>query len=348
MKTLKSRFLFVAILSIVLLFSVTSYAQMGNFQGIRLNDGSVIYGKVLQVNVEKVTIEDKDGKVSVYKFNDVQSFIKEGQDESAPAVLKETAEGKPEVKTTSFAPLPRHSFEIGPELSYIQYEEPGVMKEKGMMYGIGASYAYHNKLMLKGEGKFSFGFLNYDGTTWGGSPMTINDIPNYMWEFRGLIGYDFAVLETTTITPYLGLGYRYLNDNSQQKSSSGYKRESNYYYTPIGVTVTNDLKNSWIIGLTVEYDLFWKGIQKSYLSDLDPRSNNPENNQNSGYGIKGSILVKKSVGRVTFLFEPFIRYWNIAESDLQKITLNGVDTGWVLYEPKNNSTEVGLKFSVGF
>jgi len=34
-----------------------------------LNDGSIIYGKVLQINVEKVTIEGKDGKISTYKFN---------------------------------------------------------------------------------------------------------------------------------------------------------------------------------------------------------------------------------------------------------------------------------------
>ncbi|HOS46544.1 MAG TPA: hypothetical protein PLQ69_08710, partial [Paludibacter sp.] len=83
MSKLKSFFLSVAILSIVLMFSATSYAQTEKIQGIRLNDGSIIYGKVLQINVEKVTIEGKDGKISTYKFNDVETFIKEGQEESA-------------------------------------------------------------------------------------------------------------------------------------------------------------------------------------------------------------------------------------------------------------------------
>jgi hypothetical protein len=30
----------------------------------------------------------------------------------------------------------KHTFELGPEISYISYKEPGVMKEKGMMYGL--------------------------------------------------------------------------------------------------------------------------------------------------------------------------------------------------------------------
>lgn len=347
MNMLKSHSLAVSIISIVLFFSVTSYAQVGNFQGIRLNDGSVIYGKVLQVNVEKVTLEDKDGKISVYNFNDVQSFIKEGQDEAAPAGLKETAEGKPEVKITSFASLPRHSFEIGPELSYIQYEEPDVMKEKGMMYGVGVSYAYHNKLMLKGEGKFSFGFLNYEGATWGGTPITINDIPNYMWEFRGLIGYDFAVLKTTTITPYLGLGYRYLNDNSQQKSSSGYERESNYLYCPIGIEAVTNFNNGWSLGAAIEYDVLLWGKQKSHLGDFLPGLNVVENEQNTGYGVRGSIKFVKKSGKIDFILEPFIRYWNINESKVADVTYYGAYLTSAV-EPKNNSTEIGLKFMIGF
>jgi hypothetical protein len=215
------------------------------------------------------------------------------------------------------------------------------------MYGIGAAYSYHNNIMLGVDAKLSYGQVDYSSTNTG----TMNNINDYMFEIRAVGGYDFKLTDSLILTPYIGIGYRYLRDNAGGKITStgnwGYLREANYYYSPVGITVINDLKNSWTIGLTVEYDLFWKGLQKSYLSDGDSRYNNPENNQNSGYGIKGSILVKKSVGRVTFLFEPFIRYWNIADSDIQIVTLSGVPQfGW--YEPKNNSTEVGFKFSVGF
>jgi hypothetical protein len=246
MKNTAKIILYISIIMFVLSLNPTLFAQdakdLKDLQGVELNDGTVIRGNILKLNVYEVKIEDKDGKVSTVKFDDVAHFIykeiepalkpKEKKDESAPAVHKESAEGKPEEQTTSIAPLARHIFEIGPELSYIKYEEPGMMEETGMMYGIVGSYAYHNKLMLKGEGKFSYGQLDYKGSTWDGTPLSENNFPNYMVELRGLVGYDITVSKATTITPYLGLGYRYLEDNMQQKSLSGYKRESNYFYSP--------------------------------------------------------------------------------------------------------------------
>lgn len=339
---------FLAIVSIIIASCSLSFAQLETLKGVELQDGSVIYGKIVKISINEVIVQDKDGKTFTHKFDDIRSIIKKGQEESVPAVSKGIAEGIPAIETTSIAPMSRHIWEFGPELSYIKYKEPDLMEEKGMMYGIAGSYTYHNKLMLKGEGRFSYGLLDYDGSTQNGTPITINNIPNYMLEFRGLIGYDFTVFKATTITPYIGLGYRYLDDNSQKKSSAGYERESNYIYSPIGVEAVNNLDNGWSWGAAVEYDLFWKGRQKSYLGNSVAGVNNPENDQNSGYGLRGSILIKKIVGRMSYSLEPFIRYWNVDESDKQHMTFNGMDTGLVLYEPKNNSTEVGLRFNVEF
>jgi hypothetical protein len=59
--------------------------------------------------------------------------------------------------------LKKHTFELGTEISYIKYEEPDVMEDKGMMYGLVGSYTYHDKVMLKAEGKGSWGEVDYDG-----------------------------------------------------------------------------------------------------------------------------------------------------------------------------------------
>ena len=48
-----------------------------------------------------------------------------------------------------------------------------------------------------------------------------------------------------------------------------------------------------------------------------------------------------------YAIEPFIRYWDIEQSDIQALFYNGVlDSYWV--EPKNSSREVGIKLSVIF
>jgi hypothetical protein len=41
--------------------------------------------------------------------------------------------------------LKEHVLKVGPEISYIKYKEPGLMEEKGVMYGISASYTYHKE-----------------------------------------------------------------------------------------------------------------------------------------------------------------------------------------------------------
>lgn len=241
--------------------------------------------------------------------------------------------------------LPKHTWELGTEISHITYKEPSVMREKGMMYGIVGSYTYHNKLMLKADGRFSYGQVDYKNSG------TLNNIDDYILEFRGVGGYDFSVFTASTFTPYIGFGYRYLNDNTSGMTTStgalGYERESNYFYSPIGIETITELENGWAIGVMLEYDYFWKGIQKSHLSDAIAGVSDLENDQNDGYGLRGSIKVQKKLKKLDLVIEPYIRYWNIKKSKDTNITYAGTIVGYG-YEPKNNSTEIGCKLAVIF
>jgi len=240
--------------------------------------------------------------------------------------------------------LPKHSADLGTEISYIKYKEPGVMEEKGMMYGIVGSYTYRPKFMLRAEGRFAYGQVDYKNSG------TLDNIDDYILEFRGLGGYDFSVFTASTLTPYIGIGYRYLNDDMTGTTSTGalgYERESNYLYSPIGVEIITPLKNDWSVGATLEYDYFWKGIQKSHLSDTGLGLGDIENDQNKGYGIRGSVKFQKKGEKLDFVIEPFIRYWNIKKSEETAITYSGTIIGYG-YEPKNNSTEIGCKLAVKF
>ena len=153
------------------------------------------------------------------------------------------------------------------------------------------------------------------------------------------------------MTPFIGLGYRYLKDDMAGKITStgakGYLRESNYYYSPIGIEAVHVFDKGWSAGVILEYDYFWKGRQKTYLSNVLAGLNDIENDQNGGYGWRGSIIIKKQSDRVFYAIEPFIRYWNIDKSEVQNLTFRGavIGTAW---EPKNESTEIGVMFMIGF
>jgi hypothetical protein len=296
-----------------------------NLSGIRFKDGSIIYGKIIEMDLNKVIIVTKDNNSITRKFDDIASFITKDSEEKT---------------------APKQFIALGTEISYLKYNESGV-EDKGMMYGIVGSYAYHyNKIMLKAEGKFAYGQVDYDGATWSGTPLTISDIPDYMLEFRGLLGYEI-VAKNITFTPDFGIGYRWLQDNSQNKYYGGYRREANYVYIPIGIEAVANLGKGWFLGAGIEYDRFMWGEQKSYFSDIDPGYNDIENQQTSGYGYRGSISIAKKWEKAGFKIEPYIRYWSIDDSEIEPLIYNGKNVGYVL-EPNNYSTEIGCQLAITF
>ncbi|MFH1776853.1 MAG: hypothetical protein ABH952_04755 [Candidatus Omnitrophota bacterium] len=242
-------------------------------------------------------------------------------------------------------PGQKDNWELGIEISSIKYEEPEVMRENGTMYGMYSSCTWYRKYLFRIEGGFSFGKVDYKNSG------TMNGITDYMWEFRSLAGKDFFLSTASVITPYIGLGYRYLSDDMGGKVSStgalGYKRESNYLYSPLGIETITELKDGWSIGVTIEYDYFWKGMQRSYIGEAIIGLNNLDNDQNGGYGMRGSIKLQKKGADIDQIIEPFIRYWNIEKSEEQDVTYTGIILG-VGYEPKNTSTQFGVKFTARY
>lgn len=233
--------------------------------------------------------------------------------------------------------------EIGFEASHIAYKEPGVMKESGFMYGITGALAYRSyNYMLSVEARASIGQVDYTS----GSSGTLDDIDDSMWEIRGLAGYDFEMSETFAITPYAGIGYRSLNDDMGGRrtttGAAGYDREISYLYSPIGVDVTAAFENGWNIKLRLEYDKFLDGDVESHLGSI-PGYYNIENDQDRGYGCRGSMMFKKRGETMDFIIEPFFRYWSIKDS---KLTTDPGGTTWI--EPKNNSKEFGVNFAVEY
>jgi hypothetical protein len=253
-----------------------------------------------------------------------------------------------------------HTLDLGAEIFYYRYQEPNPVgvTNQGPMYGFDADYAYRpacpsflnnfiaNVYSLQARYATSRD-LEYKGS---GIVKGKHDDAD---EFRGLIGKDYFVGTNIRMTPYLGFGYRYLFDhgNGQLSSSDnyGYDRKSHYYYLPLGGDMAVAMPHHWEIDYNIEYDIFLHGVQKSYLSDGDQfGGNNPNitNNQDKGFGIRGSIRFLKHGPLVDFYVEPYIRFWNIEQSSAVTASVDGHEQ--TLVEPKNNTTEVGSEFGIQF
>lgn len=256
-------------------------------------------------------------------------------------------------------------WEFGSELSWFNYEEPNFMEEDGILYSFFGGYTHrthenakvgslsemfsngNNINVFEVDARVGFGNVDYESVSTG----SVDNVDDFIFELRGVAGYDFPVAEDSRITPYIGFGYRYLNDDSAGKTTStgasGYERESNYFYIPVGVEVATELENDWSLSASVEYDFFVTGKQESHLGDAIAGLSTIENDQDDGFGVRGSVKVTKKMEKFDVFIEPYVRYWKVDDSEVAPITFSGVLVGFG-QEPENNSVETGARIGFNF
>jgi len=219
------------------------------------------------------------------------------------------------------------TWEIGPEVSYFRYEEPGTMKDTGVLYGVTGAYTHSRySRLFRIEGAFSFGLVDYEGALDDGTPYTMHGNHDYLLNLRLLWGQEWGAAGWDNRFT-VGFGYRGLNDDSSQ-DPHGYDRQSNYLYLPVGLKACHELANHWQIGLGGELDILLIGIQFSGIYEDSVLTNV----QWPGFGARASVELRHKGRPIDLALAPFIQYWWVDDSS--------VSDGW--YEPRNHSFQYGL------
>ncbi len=239
-------------------------------------------------------------------------------------------------------PVSPYRFSLGLETYYHEYEEPGIMKNDGFFYGISYSAMYEKQILFGIEGLLSYGQVDYSSNSTGES----NDIDDVCSETRLLLGRVLSDDGQIRITPFTGFAYRFLQDDSENKITStnniGYLRESNYFYSPIGVRLDVTLENGWVVQPKFEYDVFWFGDQKSYLGYIAGYED-VTNDQEGGYGWRASLDIVRKTPTISYGIAFFYRFWDIDDSEL---TTDSYGRTWI--EPDNETRELGVNLSIRF
>ena len=136
---------------------------------------------------------------------------------------------------------------------------------------------------------------------------------------------------------YAGLGYRLKQDKSSDEYS--YPRKSQYFYIPIGVKIPTEL-NLVTVTPYIEYDVLVKGRQTSDLRKLNISKMNHK--QKHGFGIKSGAGFKYDQFEIT----PYVHYWNIKKSEATIVSSE--DKAVMFFEPKNTTSEIGIKVTFVF
>jgi Outer membrane protein beta-barrel domain len=236
------------------------------------------------------------------------------------------------------APLAtRSGWEVGGQLSQYRYEEPGTMSLEGTRLGVSGAYTAVSprRAFARVEGRWSYGELEYQGSG------VMTGVPDYILEVRVLAGRDYAA-GSVLWSPYVGGGIRYLQNDLRGVTSTGaigYRRESNYFYLPLGVTLRMPVAEGWVFAPQIEYDVFVRGVQRSYLSDTGLGLGDVSNEQSSGRGYRVQLMLESR----RWTIAPWMHYWDVKDSELQPAGM-----GIAVYEPANTTREAGVELRYRF
>lgn len=237
----------------------------------------------------------------------------------------------------------------GLEAHYQDYREPSLdVEEEGWFGGFtAAGQLAWQRWQLRGDARLAYGRMDYTGSG------RIDGISDFVFEGRAVLGFVIPVGDSaiTQALPYAGYGYRMLYDDlgghRSTTGAAGYDRISQYHYIPVGVELTLAGPGGWTFKPAAEYDYLVRGYQESRLSEAVAGLSDLNNTQESGYGLRASFMAATVWNGRPVEFGPFVRYWNIDDSDVQPVSFRGVTVGGG-YEPANETVEAGVALKIGF
>lgn len=236
------------------------------------------------------------------------------------------------------------AFSAGLVIGYMDYKEPGLMREYGPLYGLGGSYTRFTDAALQWrfEGELVAGRLIYDGGNLSGARYT-QPTSDWIIDVRALAVLASAPSPAWSVSPYAGLGLRDLNDKIE--GSGSYNRNISYLYLPLGARIEGGLARTWSLSFSGEFDIMPYGTVVSRLSDVDPNAPDVVNH-NRGIGGRLTATLHKDLGRFGGHIGFVYKKWKIDQSDGVPLTI-GNQTG-TLYEPENEFDFFGLNVGADF
>lgn len=238
------------------------------------------------------------------------------------------------------------NFLLGARRVHFEYQEPDFMKTDGYLDGITGSYFYRwvEGIMFRTDGEYLTGNTHYEGglqDNYGNQSDYKSEDKFRVINLSGVGMFRSRISDSFATNPFLGLGYR--NTFDGKDGPYDYRRDITYYYMILGAQLELINNTAHVLLMNLELDSLVGGQAKSYLSDVDSRYPDPENEFRGGSAYKVGIEyyhTLPTIGKV--MAEISYKKWQVGESK----PVAYQDRYFV--EPENKTTLTSLSLGLFF
>jgi hypothetical protein len=360
----KKALTYAIIVTFILFFCTSSFAQTESIKGVQFKDGSIIYGKVIKMNIYDIQIETKDGNIISRKFDEVDFFIKDTgvdakQEPNALAIEKVPQDKQavsPKSLDVSSVRQQSSAFEIGFMYYNFDYKEdliaPGKSTENGWLPGVYFDYTFKKKSVIyaKARMKYAAADIEYDGATMGGTPIKYSNQSAKMFKFEADVGYPISITKDFTLIPYTGYSYHYWQrgeTKSVSPSSTWTKEVYQWHNIPVGIKADYDINEKWNLAGSASANFMFYGKMTLFTSERYAGVPDFDFTLGNNIGFYAEMPVTyKFTNNWSIVVTPWYEYSAFGQSETQYYTYGG----WLYsaYEPSSKTNQYGINLGVNF
>jgi hypothetical protein len=246
-----------------------------------------------------------------------------------------------------------HNVDFGFMSYHFDYEEdvpsPLKSKEEGWLPGFYLGYTYKKKddpytrLFME----YTNADTDYDGTTQPPEAMPIVDTTdNVFFRLEWDVGYAFDSGEKSSLTPYIGYGYRYWKRGLG--GPSPFDEEYTWHYFPVGIRADFELSGKWNIGANVAMRFMFGGKMRAFLSQIDSSASDFKVDLGDTTGWFAEIPVRYRFSDAwSCVGTPWYEYSEIGKSN-QVYVISPGNSLRLWHEPASTTHQYGINVGLAY
>ncbi len=181
----------------------------------------------------------------------------------------------------------------------------------------------NNDISIENKIKYIKGETQYDGKTWGGTPVSFKENGVYILNSDFILNYNLAQFDNLYIKTNLGLGnYTYFRGKGEYVGA--YEELYKWYYGSVGINLDYDINKDFSIALETKYKKSFDGKLRTGLGV------NFDLKDITGYTVAIPLEYKIN-NNISLITEYSYEFWDMPKTDNKPLKIG--NTTYQIYKP---------------